>query len=550
MSGTSGALRKRPFMFVFGAMVVASTVLMFHFRDRLGFMLDDWAFVIYRNGGGIDDYLDPHNEHISVLPILIYKAFLAVFGMTSAIPLHIASVLVFLVSVVILLIYLRPLVGEPLAVIGCGIILFLGTAWEDLLWAFQIGFSISMACGIGALIMLNRRDRFGDRMACLLLTVSMISTSLGIPFAIGALVDLALRRQDLVKRLYIVAIPLAVYAAWWLGWGHTAPSAISFDNAINAPEYVFNAFRLAVSEVTGVFKAPGTAGKVLSVAVAIGVLATAAASMFSRRKLPRAFLVAAAIGLAFWGLAALNLAPGRGYQASRYQYPGAVFLLMMLGGAFEGVKIRPRAVMAVGAVALFAIVANVDAMRDGYRDVFKPLADKGVAGLTAIDLASGTVSPGVLVGMNESDSAVVTAGAYLDAEEHYGSAGWSSSEIEDATETARARIDQVLVAALPVAGSPARSLGDQCRVVPASPDGLRSVPLRSRTFTFRPREDVFLGVRRFADSTVSGAAFGKAGSKTIVKVPADESEQPWQISFIGEGDVRVCDGGVPSPPGT
>jgi len=536
-------------MFVFGVMLAASAALMFHFRSRLDFMLDDWAFVIYRNDGGIGDYLDPHNEHISVLPVMIYKSFLAVFGMTSAIPLHIASMVVFLVSVVVLLIYLRPLVGEPLAVIGCGIILFLGTAWEDLLWAFQIGFSISMACGIGALIMLGRRDRFGDRMACLLLTVSMISTSLGIPFAIGALVDLLLRRKDLTRRLYIVAIPLAVYAAWWLGWGHTAPSSLSFDNAINAPEYVFNAFRLAVSNVTGEFRASGQTGEILGVILAIGVIALAAISMFTRHRLPRAFLVAAAIGLAFWGLAALNLAPGRGYQASRYQFPGAVFLLMMLAGAFDGVKVRPRTVMAVGAVALFAITVNIIAMRDGYRDVFKPLSDKGIAGLTAIDIASGTVDPGVAVGMNADDRALVTAGDYLDAEDRYGSVSWSEPEIEDSSEAARARIDQILVAALPITGTPARSLGDRCRVVRATPEGRQSIPLASSGFTFRPRRDVFLGVRRFADATVAGAAFGRAGSKTRVTVPADESDRPWRISFIGQGPVRVCDGGSPPSPG-
>jgi len=398
--------------------------------------------------------------------------------------------------------------------------------------------------------MLRRADRFGDRMACLFLTIAMISTSLGIPFALGIFVALLLERKDLVRRLYVVAIPLAIYAGWWLGWGHTAPNSISFDNALNAPEYVFDAFRLAVSNMTGAFRANGTPEQILTSLLAIGLVAAAGVSMYQRRWIPRAFLVALVIALAFWGLAALNLSPGRGFQASRYQYPGVVFVLMMLAGAFEGVKFRPRLVVVIAAVAAFAIVANVFAMRDGYWGVFKPLSDKGVAGLTAIDLASGSVDPGVPVGMNQGDTALVTAGAYLDAEERYGEASWTEPEIEEASEWARNRIDQVLLTALPVGIAPARSLGEPCKVVNATPGGEESVPLKSQTFTYRPRGQVFLALRRFADTTVAGATVSKPGSKTVVNVPADESDRPWHISFIGSSKVKVCAGGTGFEPGT
>lgn len=550
-SGISDALRKRPFLFLFGALIAASAVLMLHYRSQLNFMLDDWAFVIYRAEGTPADFLNPHNEHIVVLPVAIYKVFLEVFGMTSVMPLQIFSVGVFLVSVVVLFAYMRPLVGEAAAVIGCGVVLFLGTAWEDLLWTFQIGFSISITCGIGALIMLRREDRKGDRIACLLLTVAMISSSMGIPFAVGAFVQLASRRRELFSRIYIVAVPLAVYAAWWLGWGHTAESAISLDNAIGAPEYVFNSFRLALSELTGAFRLADGPEKLLTTLLVLVVVVLGAWAMRSRNRLPLAFLVAAAVALAFWGLAALNLSPGRGYQVSRYQYPAVVFTLMILAGAFEGVRPRPRHLAVLAAVAAFAIFANVVAMRDGFNTFFKPLSDKGIAGLTAVDLASGSVDPSLTIGMNADGAARVDVGSYFEAEDRYGSVAWSEAELEGSSLDAQARVDEILIDALPVTGQPAKGMGAACESVRASPDGGLVLPQPGPTFTYRPDGLVFLTMGRYAD-VPKGVARTLPGEKTLISVPPDESDEPWRIGFLGDPRVRVrvCSGGTGFPPGT
>ncbi|MFA9401144.1 MAG: hypothetical protein ACERKT_08565, partial [Acidobacteriota bacterium] len=503
------ALRNRPYEVLLGALMLASAALLIHYRSDLNFMLDDWAFVIYREDGGLGDFLDPHNEHISILPVAIFKLFLSVFGMGSAMPLQILSVAAFLLSVFVLFVYLKSLVAEPAALIGCAVILFLGAAWEDLLWAFQIGFSISMAAGIGALVMLRRQDSFGDRIACLLLVISMISTSLGIPFAIGAGVMLLLQRENLIRRLYVTVVPVCVYGLWYLGWGHTAESALSFDNALHAPEYIARSFSLTATEVTGLSKVLSSTEVIPSLLVGLLALVAVAWGVRQREGIPRPLLVAAAIALAFWGLAALNLAPGRGFEASRYQFPNAVFLLMILAGAFEGARPRARLLAVLGLIALAAIVVNIDAMRSGYWNVLKPLSDKGIAGLTAVEIARGTVNPGLAIGMNLDDTAYVTAGDYFEAEEKYGSPAWSESEIEESSGLARSRVDQILVAALPVSGIPlpAGLASGSCEVVRAgSPGSAQNIRLPAQTFTFRPQRQVFLAVGRYADGAATGAA--------------------------------------------
>ncbi|MGB0121673.1 MAG: hypothetical protein WBP55_12055 [Solirubrobacterales bacterium] len=550
-SGIYETIRRRPFSFLLGLLMVASAALLIHYRSGLNFMLDDWAFVVYREDGGIGDFLDPHNEHISILPVAIYKLFLSVFGMGSAMPLQVFSVLIFLLSVFALYLYLRPLVGEPAAVIGCAVILFFGSAFEDLLWAFQIGFSLSVAGGIGALIMLRRQDAFGDRIACLLLTVSIISTSLGIPFAVGAAVCLLLQRNDLWRRLYVVAVPILIYGLWYLGWGHTAESSLSIQNVGHAPGYIARSFALTVSELTGISKLIVDDGAFHNTALGVlcGLIGMAAIAygVLRQGRIPRPLLVAAAIALTFWGLAALNLAPGRGFQASRYQFPNAVFVLMILAGTYEGYRPKARMLAALGLIALVAIAANIEALRNGYNDLFKPLADKGIAGMTAVDIARNTVSPGLEVGISADDSARITAGAYLEAEKKYGSLTWSESEIEQASPAARERVDQILVSALPVLSTPIESFRGtgltrySCQTVTAGTAGSeQAIPLPDRTFSFRPQESAFLAFGRYGDGASTGAAFAEAGVKTLVNVPADDSDEPWRIGFLGEGKVRVC----------
>ncbi len=525
------------------SLMLMSAALLIIYRSSLNFMLDGWGFIIYREEGDVGDFLDPHNEHISLLPVAIYKLFLSAFGMGSAMPLHIFSVIVFLLSVLMLFLYLKLLVGKPAALIGCAVILFFGAAWEDLLWAFQIGFSISMAAGLGALIMLRRQDAFGDRVACLLLVISVISTSLGIPFAIGSVVCLLLQRNNLFSRLYTIAIPAVVYGVWYLGWGHTAESALSLKNAVNAPEYIAQSFSLTVTEVTGLSKVIQSSEVLPSLLVGLLALAAVAWGVSGRDRVPEPLLVAAAIAVAFWGLAALNLAPGRDFDTSRYQFPNAVFLLMIVAGAFEGAKLRARLIATLGLVAVAAIAVNLELLHRGYIDYFKPLSDKGMAGLTALSIARDSADPKVLVGMNQDDSAIVGARAYFNAEDKYGSPAWSKVELLESSNFARTRVDEILVAALPIRAIPlpAGLTSRSCRTVESGTLGsTREIPLPSRRFTFQPQSEVYLAVGRYGDGVTTGAALAEPLDRMMVQVPRDSSDVPWRIGFLGNGEVRVC----------
>src|SRR5205823_4599840 len=107
----------------------------------------------------------------------------------------------------------RRRVGEWLALLGACLILFFGPGWIDLLWSFQIGYTGAIAAGVAALLAIERNDRRGDALACLLLLLSITFSELAVPFAVGAFVFVLLDQPFRPIRLLVPLIPAGFYAA-------------------------------------------------------------------------------------------------------------------------------------------------------------------------------------------------------------------------------------------------------------------------------------------------------------------------------------------------
>ena len=86
------------------------------------------------------------------------------------------------------------------------------------------------------LLALEREDRRGDVAACLFLIASLGFSGLGIPFLAAAAVAIGLGpRESWLRRAYVVVIPAALFAAWYLGWGHDAETHLSIRNMFGPP---------------------------------------------------------------------------------------------------------------------------------------------------------------------------------------------------------------------------------------------------------------------------------------------------------------------------
>jgi hypothetical protein len=551
-TGAFGAVRRRPWVSLLALLTVLSAALLLTLRANIGFFLDDWGLVIYREGSPTD-WLLPHNEHIVVIPAALFKLSLTVFGMT-AFPLHLLGVAAFLISVWLLFFWLRPLIGEAASVLGCSVLLFLGAAAEDLIWAFQIGFFGSVAAGLAALLLLRKKSLRGDVLACLLLVISLLFTTLAIPFAVGAATHLLFRdglRPDwkaFFRRSWVFLIPAALYIVWWAGWGHLAPNSLSLHNAIRVPLYVLSALGYAGASLTGPFPLREIVLNFIWALPGLLVAGAFALLLHRRRQVPVAFLVAAAMALTFWVLSGLNYIPGREFASSRYQYPSVIFLLMLLGGAFAGLRPDRRILKWMATIAVLAIAVNVTALIYTFNDRYKDYEERGLISLTAFDISSETVSPEARVGISLDDVAQVDAEAYLTAVDKYGSPGLSEEEIDKASEEHRDRLDQILVSTLPVQVLPrgeVRPDRARCKTIAADEEVTDSIKVESSLLFIESEQKVVIRLGRFGSGTDAAAWQVSRGRPIGYLIPDDNSDRPWRIGFQGDGKVTVCPGESP-----
>ncbi|HEX3735382.1 MAG TPA: hypothetical protein VHU86_09555 [Solirubrobacterales bacterium] len=543
--------------------------LLLYLGSKLTFFLDDWEFLVYRPGFNAHSILDPHGENIAIAPVLIYKALMGTVGMASALPYRVVSTATFLLSAILLFVLLKRRVGQWPALAATAIVLFLGAAWEDLLWPFQIGYFGSMAAGLGMLLALERGDRRGDVVACLLLSVSIVFSSLGLPFLAGAAVEV-LARGDRWRRLYVVAIPLAIYAAWWLGWGHTAESPLSVHNALGTPAFVFNSLTAALASTLGL--ASGWLGLENHGLgwlrpLAIVALLLLAWRLYKLRGGSRWVWIALAIALGFWILAGLNQMPGRDPTSSRYQYVGAVFILLAAAELLRGVNFGRVPLLAMAVIAAFSVASNVQALHSAFAHFYHPISRLEKADLGAVEIAGDTVEPGFVLSeeIAETGFVHVEAGPYLAARDSYGSPAYTPAEIVAAPSLPRFAADKVLFWALPVSltpvpasalpehradPAPAPSAGatpipaGRCLVVPAkgAVSGLLSLPPGGAILKAGDAPITRIRMERFATGPFPIEMTETIGPHRAaeLRIPADRSAVRWKIQLESSSPATVC----------
>ncbi len=111
------------------------------------------------------------------------------------------------------------------------------------------------------------------------------------------------------------------------------------------------------------------------------------------RTVSRGLAVALAVGLAFWIAAALNRDLSRLPTSSRFQYPSAVFLLLIAAEMLRGRRIHLRAVVSAALVASLAIVGGISLMQREHSEHWVPYANSLRSSLAAVQIAGGNVDP-------------------------------------------------------------------------------------------------------------------------------------------------------------
>jgi hypothetical protein len=546
-----------------------SAAILLALQSHLTFYADEWDFLLHRRGSSAENFLNPHGDHIALALVAVYKLLVSNFGMGSPAPFQVTSTLIFLLGVALLFVYLRRSIGDWPALLGSALILFLGASWTDLLWPFQIGFSASIAAGLGALLALDRDDRVGDWIACALLVVSMSFSEIGVPFVAGVLASILVSGRPRIGRLYIVFVPLALYGIWWLGWGHQAHSALTMHNVLVSPKFAFDAASQAAASLVGLATPLASSGerdwripvgmdwgRILLVGlVGVGVW------RFRRLgSIPRPFWVALAMGASFWFLAAFNAIPEvREPTTNRYQYPGAVFLLLIAAEFLRGVRPNRRVLAVAAAVTALAVFSGIRFLYLGYDNMRKPQSDLLRAQLAAIEIARDRLQPGLAV---EQATTMIAADSYLSAADAYGSPAFSEAQLLASGEPDRAAADQVLGSAegmklspLSAADRRVRAAG-HCQTLHGSASGsAAAATLGPGNYTLSSQKlptgagqvGVSVQAARFGDQSSVNLGFLNPRTGSALNIPADNSSRPWRLSLPAASAITLCGVAAPSP---
>jgi hypothetical protein len=265
-----------------------------------------------------------------MLPRLIYAVLLSTFGLRTYLPYMFVLMALHAAGAFLLFELVRRRAGDLVGIAGAAMFLVLGAGWENLLWAFQIAFVGSVACGLGMLLAVEGPP--GGRtlaVAVLLLAASLMFSGIGLFFGVVAAVRMGIdppRRREL---LWFAPVGL-VFAAWYLAFGHSGTVTVPAPSAANLvllPAYVGWGLAGSAAGVIGVTGYP---------ALAVLLIAACAVGFAWWRQRPDPLAVAVAVGLlTFYVVTGLTRAQLGFDQAAsgRYVYVGAVFWLILLADA-------------------------------------------------------------------------------------------------------------------------------------------------------------------------------------------------------------------------
>jgi hypothetical protein len=517
------------------ALAVAAFALIMYLGRGIDFYFDEWSFILARRGHSLDAFLKPHNEHIVLVPVILYKVLLAVVGLGHHWPyLAMLALMHVALGVGVYLLASRRLGGWA-GVIAATLILFMGLAWQNMLWSFQIGFVGSVLGGVWAWVALDRRDGRGDVLACLALVLGTASSSLGIPLAVGVGAEIVVQRRW--RALWVALVPVVLYGLWYLGYG---VSDVTGEGVFHAVAWAVTAVTAAAGAMFGV----GTDwGRTL---VILGVLVL---GWRTALLIPSARLVGLLTGgIAFWlltGAARSVFQPPVPPETSRYLTLGAVVLLLAAVELARGLRPPPALLVYAALIALVAVALGLPTLRDNARQLrtFGTLTE---AELGALELSAARAPAGYPP--DASTTPQLRAGPYFAAVKDYGSSPADSpGELAAAAPADRAQADRVLQE-INVRLQPSTTKGQACRVarpVPGKPAIVTAtVPAAGIVVRALGDQPADLRLRRFGDGFANGSlGLVPKAQPQLLRMPPDASPRPYVAQAQSAGPVALCAAG-------
>ena len=367
---------------VFVALIPIALALIIYFGRDTTFWFDDWTWIEDRRPWTWAVFTHPHNDHLSIVPIAIYKLLFVTVGIGDYLPYRLVVAAFHALCATLVYLLVRRRAGAWPGVIAGTLILFLGSADQDLIWGFQIGFLGSIAGGLGAWLALERRDTRGDVVAALSLALAIGSSSLGVLIAAGIFLELLLDGGFWQRRLLVAAAPLALYAPWFAVYNN---SRTWYDTVGHALRWAVDAAANAVGGLAGGGLDRGRVlGALLLVVVVVRVVR-------GWRPTPRAVGLVAT-GLLFYVLTAFARQELQAATTTRYIYLGAVLVVLLGAELVRDLRLPTWTLAAAGVLTAVVSVLNFQWLDDHAAEK-RAVAGSERIELAAVELARNVVAP-------------------------------------------------------------------------------------------------------------------------------------------------------------
>jgi hypothetical protein len=512
-----------------GALMAIAAIVVMHAGRSTTFFFDDWNFVTQRIDWRPYTLLYPHNEHLSLLPVLVYKVLFETVGLDSYGVFRAVSVCLNLTCGLLFFLYLRRRLGDWPALALAACLMLMGAAAYDLVWPFQIGYLGSLATGLGALLALDRQTRRGDLVACGLVIASLSSSSVGLPVLAAVAVDVLIR-PGRARRWWIFVVPAALYGLWYLKYG---VGTADLGNIPRIPGEIWGGLTASLTALTGL---SGEYGGTLALALIAAVIIELSRTDGFNVRLAATLM----LPLTFWALAAIARG-GLPPSEARYLYPTGLFVGLVAADALWRFRPSGRVALAVTVVLGLGALGSASSINT-FGDNWRANAVKTKASLTAVDILGPTlVGPDVLPDPSQPQ---LYYGRYRSAVEAYGftTPAWSPEELAGRPEAERAKVDEALIRlAAPTAIKSARPRTGTCRSYAGGRKDAFTRLAAGQFYLQAASAPVEMRFRRFGPGfPADPQANLQSGGHAVVAFPHDLSRATWRAATRSTAPYVVC----------
>jgi hypothetical protein len=328
------------------------------------FIRDDWAFVITRpviraTLGNAEWLLTAHDGHWMSPPLIIYRAIQNVVGLESYWPYLLVNLALHVGAVVLVRrLCLRWGASGWTATLVCSILLVFGGGWENIVFAVQITYNLTLLCFVAQLLLCDhdgptdRRDWIGAALG----VIGVTSSGFGPFMIVGIAIFLAGRQRW--KALLIGVVPQAAAYLWWyLTWQEDLAADTNPGPPSRIPEFAVRGLVATFESLSGVAALGGVA--------LLGTIALALSPSISPRVRWGVLAVWATVLSMFLGIGLHRVGFGVEFgTASRYQYMAAMLLAPVLALAIDRLSTWSVGLQRAARVVLVAsVLLNLGTLR-------------------------------------------------------------------------------------------------------------------------------------------------------------------------------------------